>query len=269
MQNEHRESGAHEVFHNLNILRFVFALFVVYIHIFHSTAMPFVSADSVFWKLQYATRFIPGVVECFFMISGFFFFRKYEKGFTLPVHSFIFDKYMRLAPVMLAAMVLSVSYSPQSFLMHLSMLNCMGMGREDASINWYISVFFYGIIFYYALYSFISKEKAFFLTCILTCLGFAIVLTAGHGRFYTYTLPCGLNIGFLRAIAGIGSGIILARLLSYLQPLLENIFTNHLFRTVFFFVGGNDRTCDADQTIPVGGRNFQVRSLSYFCLPLF
>ena len=62
-----------ERYHNIEFLRFAFAVIVVYFHILHSNIMKFVGNNSDYQILANLSGKAGYIVECFFIISGYFF----------------------------------------------------------------------------------------------------------------------------------------------------------------------------------------------------
>ena len=60
-------------YHNIEFLRFVFSIIIVYLHILHSNILPYIGMNNDYLVLRELSRNAAYIVECFFIISGYFF----------------------------------------------------------------------------------------------------------------------------------------------------------------------------------------------------
>ena len=72
-----------EELYSVDFLRFIFAMIIVYFHIFHDNIMKFTN-NSGFYKNLYENANGDVLVECFFLLSGFFMFYSFKKRGTQP-----------------------------------------------------------------------------------------------------------------------------------------------------------------------------------------
>ncbi len=61
--------------HNIEFLRFLFAIIIVYFDILHSNIMKFVGNNEGYYLLQKLSDNAGWIVECFFIISGYFLYK--------------------------------------------------------------------------------------------------------------------------------------------------------------------------------------------------
>ena len=110
-------SRAHEevnYYYNIDFLRFVFAIIIVYYHIFHSNIMNYVNGNEVYNNLRRLCGYAGAIVECFFIISGFFLFHSFRKKDMASVTQFSIKKIFRLWPVLAFSILIGCLFFNQS-----------------------------------------------------------------------------------------------------------------------------------------------------------
>ena len=60
---------------NIELLRFFFAVSIVYFHLLHSFMMPYTQGAEIYQLLADQSRYAKYIVECFFIMSGYFLYR--------------------------------------------------------------------------------------------------------------------------------------------------------------------------------------------------
>ena len=88
-------------YNNIEAIRFLFAVIIVYFHILHSNIMDFTGGKQIYQTLADLNQFAGIIVECFFILSGFFLYYSYYKKPQMSVKEFAYGKVARLLPVFL------------------------------------------------------------------------------------------------------------------------------------------------------------------------
>lgn len=199
--------------------------------------------------LQFNLHF---AVDIFFVISGFvlaysnYFSEKYISSFE-----FALKRFARLYPLHLLTLLVmcGLYYLQQTdiffaqFIQHVLLIQNLGFSPVDNAFNfpsWSISDEFWGSILFFILISLIKRRSIVISLCVVMLFGICIfypnVLMGGD-----YEGTCGiLNAGLLRALCGIGLGIVLY--LTYqariLQPLFNSVWSGRvcLLGLIAFFL---------------------------------
>lgn len=205
-----------ERYYHIDFFRFVFAAIIVYYHILHSNIIPYTNGMQAYADLAGLCNYASNIVAIFFIISGVFLYRSYEKNANRQsVFEYILGRVVRLAPVLIFAIVLesvlNKDFNFERNIINMFFLQCSGLSLEYKGILWYVSSFFFVSIFYYALLSNTSKKKALLLISILTYLSFVFRINYSNGSIGgRETVLYVINLGVLRAIGDMGWGILLA-----------------------------------------------------------
>lgn len=199
-------------YYNIEALRFLFALMIIYYHILHANIMNYVNENSVYTTLQTLSDNAGFIVECFFIISGYFlcetFFKKTEQS-TLD---FVLKKIFRLGPVLWFSIlvgILGFSQKIQPAVFNSLFLQCIGLSLEYKGINWYISPLFWASIFYFALLKSCENKKANLAIGVLVYFSYLVNISYLNGGFGRETVFGVVNLGLARALAGIGLGYLI------------------------------------------------------------
>jgi Acyltransferase family. len=70
--------------YSIEFLRFLFAVMIVYYHILYANIMDMVPAESLYWLLKDKAQNAGYIVECFFLLSGYFLYvtwKSFDCGF--------------------------------------------------------------------------------------------------------------------------------------------------------------------------------------------
>lgn len=199
-------------FYNIDFLRFIFAIIIVYFHILHSNIMEFISDIpnvEVYQYLRISCSSAGIIVEGFLIIAGFFLFQSFYNHPKLNFLDFAKNKIARLWPVLAFSLILSVIFFKMQIITAIingCFLQCIGVTLAYKGINWYISSFFWAIIFYFYILKTFDKKYARLI--IVLCIYFSIVGNINHfqGSFGRETFANFFNAGLMRALAGIGIG---------------------------------------------------------------
>lgn len=201
-------------YHNIEFLRFVFSIIIVYLHILHSNILPYIGMNNDYLVLRELSRNAAYIVECFFIISGYFLYKNLNDSNNISITKFILKKIARLGPVLIFSCIIGVIFFHQSIypaLFNSLFLQCIGLSLDYRGINWYISPLFWALIFYYSLFKLFDNKKLYiFVGCI--CYVFYLAnINYCDGRFARETVYGIINLGLARALAGIGLGILIGK----------------------------------------------------------
>lgn len=208
-----------EKLHNIEFLRIIFAIVIVYFHILHANILNYVDDNGIYFMLQKLSDNASLIVECFFIISGYFLFISYRNNKNISIEQFILKKILRLGPVLWFSIILGVIFFSQKItpsVFNALFLQCIGISIEYKGINWYISPLFWVTIFYYAILKIFDSQKSNFIISVLVYVSFVILVNQGFGRETVYGF---VNLAVMRALAGIGLGYLIGNMLEVIDNL--------------------------------------------------
>lgn len=200
--------------YNIEFIRFIFAVSIVYFHLLHSAMIPYIGNSDLYSVLAAQSKYTKYIVECFFIISGYFLYQTIIKNPQRSTRDFIVSRISRLWPVLACSIILSIFINGKSVyasLVDLFFLQSSGLATDWKGLNWYVSAFFVVEVFYYALYKcFYNSSKMKLLICVLIYLGYELNINFTDGEFGRKMAYGMINLGLARAVAGIGLGYMLA-----------------------------------------------------------
>lgn len=201
-------------YYNIEFLRFAFAICIVYFHLLHSFMMDYTGNADLYLWLAEQSKYAKYIVECFFIISGYFLCHTIQKHPDMTTQSFIIKRVIRLWPPLACSIVISTVFFGKSVyasFVDLMFLQSSGLATDWKGLNWYVSAFFVVEIFYFALYKcFRNSSKMKLLICMLIYFGYEININAMDGGFGRKMFHGIINLGMARAVAGIGLGYLFA-----------------------------------------------------------
>lgn len=205
-------------YYNVDFLRVVFAVIIVYFHILHSNIMGFTGDNAIYADLQKRSDNAMFIVEMFFIMAGFFFYYSYHGG-NKKWGEFVLGKVFRLWPVLACAVIVGglLGSFTQNDILNLFFLQCMGISLEYKGINWYISSYFWAGIFLFGVLKNVKQKHADFVIGILVYISYVINLNYCHGGFGRETVYGIFSLGLLRGIAGMGLGYLMASGYEYIK----------------------------------------------------
>lgn len=219
--------------YNIEFLRFVFSVIIVYYHIFHNNLLATLGSNTTGFinSLAESCDYASSVVECFFIIAGYFLFKSYIKNPNLPVKEFAYKKFIRLWPVLFVSLMIGVLFfgsdeTPSFF--NALFLQCIGVSLDYQGIAWYVSPFFWVMIFYYALLKCSKNKKtANIIIGVIAYFSYVVLVNLYFARQTVYGV---LNLGVLRALGGIGVGYLIGLCLNSIEnlPAVRNFNGNKL-----------------------------------------
>lgn len=195
---------------SIEFIRFLFSIIIVYFHILNSNIIPYIgNAKSSYFDLKNKSVYGGYIVECFFIIGGYFIYKTYISNPDISIKKFLINKIIRLWPVLFFSIVIGLITSTLSIypaIFNIFFLQCVGLSFAYKGITWYISPFFWVSIFIFALLKNFDNKKLNVILPIMIYFSYVININYCNGRYGRETIWNFLNLGVLRAIAGIGLG---------------------------------------------------------------
>ena len=209
-----------ERFLNVDFLRFVGAVAIVFFHLAvlkSGLCFPFLKEIPLYNQLKINAGDAFTWVDFFFIISGFFLF--YTTDFRMKFVDFFKKKIIRLLPLIWFAiglyMVLSwfglLKYDKYINVFTMLLLNNVGFTSKNSMGNihpvWFISAMFWVMMFYFYLKNLVSEKWFNFLNVLFIFFGYTYIINSNVrvDKVCEYFI----NIGILRALAGIGTGYLI------------------------------------------------------------
>ena len=209
---------------NIEFIRVFLICAIVFLHMFIDrkwclcTLFPEIS---IYQNIKTAVGHSNNCVEGFFLIAGFFLVYTFK---TISLKEFILKKYIRLSPVILFSMGLCVigwllgtmHFNMIPNILTVFLLNQFGINFTVGQnpILWYTSVLFAGLLLYFCIIKYLPTKIKYVIISILVICAYTIVEILQHGSFANPLVNYHhiFNIGFLRAVGGIGLGCIVGLL---------------------------------------------------------
>jgi peptidoglycan/LPS O-acetylase OafA/YrhL len=203
---------------NIEFLRIIGCIAVIVLHLFREPFTNLFSDIEIYNKGAYILFNGQKSVDLFFIISGFFFAYLLNTKYSLL--DFIKKKLIRLYPVAIFTVIVSFLISLTGvikFNLYSNILVLLNLHGTAMSVNlpdcqlkafWYVSSMLWVLgIYYYLLKNFDKKivNLAIFLIVFL-CYSFLINAKGGKINSVEQTFYHIFNVGFMRALAGLGVG---------------------------------------------------------------
>lgn len=210
---------------NIELLRFFFAVSIVYFHLLHSFMMPYTQGAEIYQLLADQSRYAKYIVECFFIMSGCFLYRSLLARPDQTAWDFLTKKILRLWPVLAVSTVLSVVFLDVPLdqgILNLFFLQSTGLTTGWKGLNWYVSAFFFAEVFYFLLYKVMKNSKAMkLLICLLVYFGYVLNITSTEGGFGRAVVHGVFSLAMARAVAGVGLGYLLGNIYDSLKKRVQ------------------------------------------------
>lgn len=197
---------------NIEFLRFIFAVFIVYFHLV--SGYLFINLGDSIELYSKLNRHCNGYlcVEYFFIIAGFFLITK--TNFNIDIIDYAKKKIMRLWPVLAFTLgiywILSfftpIEFCKYSNILTLLLVNNVGINTHFGNIlpAWYVSAFFWCILLYFYIIKYVPKKHVNFLITVMVIFALsARIHSNGMSAKDVFILN---NIGLLRGIYCTGLG---------------------------------------------------------------
>lgn len=241
-----------EKLYHIELLRFIFSVIIVYYHILHANIMNNVGTAAEQYKaLNTSCDYAWMIVECFFILAGFFLYFSFWRNPEQSFGSFVQKKIARLWPVLAFSVILGIIFFKQKIgvqIFNLFFLWNVGIGKAYGGINWYISPYFWTMLFYFGLLKCVKQKKSQnLIIAILVYFSYVITNQNGFGR---ETIDIGISLAMIRAVASIGMGYLLAVITESFEPFLQALAENKTKDIIFrIFVSVLEIICCACLTI--------------------
>ena len=222
---------------NIEALRFLFILSIIACHL--NRGVTNVVENVIYRNFYDFTQWSWLPVDFFFIISGFFLFGNinYSQSFI----SFAIKKLKRLMPTVLGVLLITfiVSlFTPYHWINHenlFTILNIQNVGLtlQNGNIppSWFVSSLFWGMCFYFYLGKIVPLKVFNFVTACLIFICYSIfVHVPNKGNFIYYYF---INIGMVRALAGIGLGYFVRMLYNDYSEVIKSQFDTLKFKIIF------------------------------------
>lgn len=233
--------------YSIEFLRILFAVLIVHFHLFHANIQSYVQwAD---WQTRFFNTWHSMMfVDAFCIISGFFLYNTVNSQTKVSFVRFAFRRFARLWPIFAFAMICLMGFGAvglyfmqngfQTFL-NLMFMQCNGLsiGNYCNGITWFVSPFFFGLLFYFGLIKSVDKKVSTFIVALLVYFGYVIFANSGlnaESMWGAKMMTSFINMGMVRICAGIGAGYLVAVLYNHVKD--NNIFTNLKYRKLNFIL---------------------------------
>lgn len=199
---------------NVEFLRFIFSLMIVYFHFFPHIK-GFVGDNEIYALFARNSSNAWIIVEYFLIIAGYFFYRTFYKK-EQSWSSFALTKIARLWPVLafvtfcwvIEHLIFGMKINLYTQFINLFFFQCIGItiGHEFYGVLWFISPFFWVLLFYFYILKNWKKENANLVIALLVYFSLVGNLNYFHGGLGRETIHTFINAGVMRVLAGIGIG---------------------------------------------------------------
>lgn len=209
--------------YSIEFLRGVFCLTVIFYHITMGSIVPYTNGDAFYKWCSSAFANSGFVVECFFIISGYFLMSSIRRRPDETVLRFFLQKICRLWPLFFVSTIITHYMTggvwAETFI-NSCFLQMTGLTFSFRGINWYVSAMFWSLVFYFLLLKCIAdRYRRCFTIFIISWAAYAINLQThtpiGFGREVVFGF---LSLGLLRGIAGVGLGILINEFIETVRP---------------------------------------------------
>lgn len=220
--------------YSVEFIRFIFSVVIVYFHILHGYIRPYAGGVPIFENLAAKSTYAGAPVECFFIISGYFLFKSFQRRPDMQVKEFAYNKFARLWPVVAVYFVIGLAFfnfNRVDCFYHLLFLQAAGVTTHVTGVPWYVSPLFWTMIFMFVLYKNVKDKNKFNLALgIMVYFSYVIVINDSSTLFYRDNVFGIFSLSVLRAVAGCGLGYLIAaceesvRNLDYIKNFNPNKF---------------------------------------------
>ncbi len=200
--------------YSVEFLRFIFSVVIIYFHILRGYIKNYAVGIPIYDKLAAGAAYAGAPVECFFIISGYFLFKSFQRKPDMQIKEFAYNKFARLWPVVAAFLVIEIvffNFNKADGFYHSLFLQAAGVTTYVTGIPWYVSPLFWTMIFLFALYKNVKDKNKFNLALgIMVYFSYVIVINESSEIFNRDNLYGIFSLSVLRAVAGCGLGYLIA-----------------------------------------------------------
>lgn len=228
--------------YSVEFVRFIFAAVIIYFHILHSNIRG-VAIDLPIYSRFYADCAYAGAaVECFFIISGYFLYKSFQRKPDISVLEFAYNKFARLWPVLAAFLLIGLLFfyfNGYNSFYNMFFLQAAGVTTEVSGITWYISPLFIVMVFMFAFYKNTKDKKKYNLfLAVIVYFSYVMVINDCSKIFSRHNIYGIFSAAVLRAIAGMGLGYLIAVVSEKIKNLdsVKNFKGNWFQNTIIFIL---------------------------------
>ena len=234
------QNPSYRKLYNIEFIRFVFALCIIYFHLLHSFIMPYTEDSALYQHLADQARYAKYIVECFFLMSGYFLYQSIRKHPGQSTGEFVCRKISRLwAPLACSVILMAVFFGKDLYASFLDLLflQSSGLATDWQGLNWYVSAFFFVEIFYFMLYKAVrNPARRRLVICLLVYFAYELNINATDGEFGRKMLYGVFNMGIARAVAGIGLGYLTGEFWEYVTMKWQNAHRENKGNSLLVFL---------------------------------
>ena len=189
---------------NIEFIRFFFAAAIIYFHLLHSFMMPYTGESVIYQNLAEQSKYAKYIVECFFIISGYFLYRSLLSRPEQKTTDFLWKKIVRLWPVLAVSTVFSVVFlevPASEGILNLFFLQSTGLTTGWTGLNWYVSAFFFAEVFYFLLHKAMKNSAGMkLLICVIAYFGYTLNIMTTDGGFGRKVVYGVFSLAMARAV---------------------------------------------------------------------
>lgn len=237
MQNKLSKSNK---LYSVEFVRFIFSVVIIYFHMMRGYISNYAGGIPLYEKLKAGAAYAGAPVECFFIISGYFLFKSFQRKPNMQVKEFAYNKFARLWPVMASFLVIGLvfyNFDKADCFYHSLFLQAAGVTTHVTGIPWYVSPLFWTMIFFFALYKNVKDKNKFNLALgIMVYFSYVIVINESSEIFNRDNVFGVFSLSVLRAVAGCGLGYLIAACEESIRNLdyIKNFNPNKFIRVLIF-----------------------------------
>ncbi len=201
---------------NIEILRFIFSLIIVYSHLHLGIINNFGDLIPVYKTLIENSHWAHLPVDFFFIISGFFLFL--TTNFNQNFIDFAKKKLIRFMPTIVFALILTfifslftpISYAKFNNIFVLLNLQNVGLTFKNGNVGtaWFVSSLFWTLCFYFYLYKCVERKIFNLITACIIFFCYSLWIHTDGVQYINIAYV--FNRGMIRAFAGVGTGYFLS-----------------------------------------------------------
>lgn len=211
--------------YNIEFFRFMFSLFIAYGHMMLFYLLPVNNEVFKWCNMRQTWEATLTIVDCFFLITGFFMFNTVTNKKEITTLQFAKSKIIRLWSIYFFSIVTFFTLSKLKIcsfnlyddILNLLFLQCSGhkLSLGDSGYSWYISSLFWVSLFYFYILRNFSKKTAQLVIAVFTFFSYILLIHQFNGSVGAHISPPILNLfvpGILRALGGIGLGYFIGKI---------------------------------------------------------
>lgn len=166
----------------------------------------------IYQNLAEQSKYAKYIVECFFIISGYFLYRSL---LSRPEQKTT-DFYGKNCPSVAGTgsfygfSVVFLEVPASEGILNLFFLQSTGLTTGWTGLNWYVSAFFFAEVFYFLLHKAMKNSAGMkLLICVIAYFGYTLNIMTTDGGFGRKVVYGVFSLAMARAVAGIGTGYLL------------------------------------------------------------